>query len=625
MLQYSDISPSLKPSGEGEENPFHGFRLQFNTAFLTEDFVLAEQACLQALKLEKLSASEVEEVVRYLRILGKGQLALDTINRFCLQAPNDLTLLSLKLDLLLLLGYADEYEQSALQALDSFPHNEHFYRQLYDFLQGHSRTDELHDLLQKAAQHGIILCQEEEFAEVEEDSVAESRISDANLQSCMQLLAGRENAYARQWVNDNGQSGYALVNEPLTPQTLKNHFQGNYTIGAYQLDTQNMVGWIVFDLDLAKEHQNDLLNPEFKSWVSALLLEKTQEIVQLLSVYHIPSSIEFSGYKGYHIWVFLEQRLSASLAKAFAERIAAQIPMDGLPLNLELFPKQSKIKQGFGNLVKLPYGIHRRSGMVSTFLDENLSPLPLSDFIVSVKKTDALTFVAALDSLGYIHSEIPECTGISTRSSDLPLSIHPDPEEDIEWLCLKQYCYALSFLDSTIKTKRKLSGVQKNILRYTAGYLKNGPAIVNKLLSQCQNVDAAEFMKSGFKGNATGCTKIRNSLAAQMDTSQCNCSFDLLSAAYPNPLLHLAKLEQTSFQASDLNELKLKELVDSYLRLLKNHQEVSRQLHNVEAQILNLFEHIGIDHMNTDYGVLCYGKSKDQLTLNLKVSGKAEP
>ncbi|MCD8479071.1 MAG: hypothetical protein LRZ88_01820 [Candidatus Cloacimonetes bacterium] len=96
----------------------------------------------------------------------------------------------------------------------------------------------------------------------------------------------------------------------------------------------------------------------------------------MLSVYQIPCSIESSGYKGYHVWVFLEQKTSANLAKAFAERIAAQIPMDGLPLQLEVFPKQSTIKQGYGNLVKLPYGIHRLSGKLSTMLDGELELMP---------------------------------------------------------------------------------------------------------------------------------------------------------------------------------------------------------------------------------------------------------
>jgi hypothetical protein len=618
MKEHVGISLSERASEHVAQKRFHDYRMQFNSAFLSEDYALAEESCLQALSLESLSLAESEELLRYLRMLGKGQMALETVNGFLEQNPGDPKLMNIKLDLLLQLGLTDEYEALVKRALEGSPQNEFYYWRLHDILKSGSRMEELQDLIQQAAAQNIKLSQDETCSPNEEDSTTQHSISDANLQSYLQLFTGRENAYARQWVNDQGNSGYALVNEPLTMSTLRNHLQGSYTLGVYQLDSESKVGWIVFDLDLAKEHQNELLNPEFKSWVSALLLEKTQEIAHLLSVYHIPCSIEFSGFKGYHVWVFFEHRISAALAKAFVERISAQIPMDGLPLHLELFPKQSRIKQGYGNLVKLPYGIHRRSGKLSTILDADLCPMELSDFIVSVKKADSQAFIAALDSMGYTHSQELLRQEQNPDASEMPISVQADPEQDIEWLCLKQHCYVLSFVDAALSTRSVLSGTQKNILRYTVGYLKNGPAIVNKLLSKCRNPDPGDYMKSAFKGNAMGCAKIRNSISSEIDISLCNCSFDMSSASYANPLLHLEKLEPISSQSSDLNEMKLKELVDGYLRLLKNYQEVSRRLRNIEAQIINLFENVGIDHINTDYGDLCYDKAKAELTLSLK-------
>lgn len=625
MAQFIDLAESVASTSESEANPFHGVRLRFNSAFLAEDFATAETVCLQALELGKLSDNEIEELLRYLRMLGKGQFALDTLNKALSQRPDLERLQMLRLDLLLQLGKLDEYEQLVKQALELFPHNDSFYRQYHDFLQVNSRVEEAESVIQQATQHGITLFQQAHQASPDEPEVDNPEVSDASLQGFMQLFAGRENAYARQWLNDQGQSGYTLVNEPLTMQALRNHILGNYTLGVYQLDSQSKVGWIVFDLDIGKEQQIDLINPEFMSWANALLLEKTQEIVQLLAFHHIPCSVENSGYKGYHIWIFLEQRISASLAKAFAERIAAQISLEVLPLQLEIFPKQTKLKQGYGNLVKLPFGIHRRSGKLSTMLDTDHNPLSLADFLVQVKKLDSQTFIAALNSLGYINSETPEPPINLQILNNPPVTIDPDPEEDIEWLCLKQNCYALSCIDNLIKTRRSITGAQKNALRYTVGYLKNGPAIVNKLLSQCHNISTEDYMKSGFKGNASGCAKIRNALSSEIDVSMCNCSFESTSAAYLNPLLHLASLAVSSSPVADLNELKLKELVDNYLRLLKNHKELTHQLNTTESQIMKVFDYTGIDHINTDYGVLCFDQSKHELTLNLKVSPKPEP
>ncbi|MCD8479070.1 MAG: hypothetical protein LRZ88_01815, partial [Candidatus Cloacimonetes bacterium] len=173
--------------------------------------------------------------------------------------------------------------------------------------------------------------------------------------------------------------------------------------------------------------------------------------------------------------------------------------------------------------------------------------------MASVKRTDPLTFIAALDSLGYTRTnDIAPIENLQKNADIEPLAML-DPLQDIEWLCLKQHCHALSHIEDTINTKRNLGSAQKNILRYTVGYLKNGPSIVNRLLSKCSNADTEDYMKSAFKGNAMGCAKIRNSLAAEIDLSLCNCSFDDASASYPNPLLHLAKRLLDSSHSCDLN------------------------------------------------------------------------
>lgn len=624
MVQLFDLAESAPSQNESVKSRFHSFRLLFNSAFLAEDFVSAEETCLKALELNSLSEAESEELISYLRMLGKGELALDTLDKLLSETPRTERIHKLKLDLLLQLGWHDRFEQTIIKAMEIFPESESLYRTYYEFLQTNRRAEEAENLALQASGRGITLLRVTNPAISSEDEEHDITVSDPTLRSFMLLFSGRENAYARQWLSDQGQSGYTLVNEPLCPQVARNHILGNYTLGIYQLDTRSFVGWIVFDLDLNKDQHNDLNNPEFMSWANAILLEKVQEMVQLLAFYHVPCSVEDSGFKGYHVWVFLEERISASLAKAFAERIAAQVSLDELPMHWELFPKQSRVKQGYGNLVKLPYGIHRRSGKFCTMLDAEYRPLPLADFMASVKRVDSLTFVAALSSLGYIHSEI--AIGAENHSTDdsPPIAVQADPEDDLEWLCLKQNCCVLNQIDSLIKTRKAISGLQKNALRYTVGYLKNGPAIVNKLLSMCQNVCVDDYMKSGFKGNASGCAKLRATLSSELDLSQCNCAFECTSAGYLNPLLHLVKLEDSGSKSSDLNELKLKELVDSYLRLLKNHKELTRRLETTEAGILKLFEHIGIDHISTDYGSLCFGRTKNELVLNLKVSPISE-
>ena len=48
-----------------------------------------------------------------------------------------------------------------------------------------------------------------------------------------------------------------------------------------------------------------------------------------------------------------------------------------------MFPKQIKVVEGgFGNLVKLPLGVHRKTGQRSYFLDDNFNEIKSMEEVV---------------------------------------------------------------------------------------------------------------------------------------------------------------------------------------------------------------------------------------------------
>jgi len=171
------------------------------------------------------------------------------------------------------------------------------------------------------------------------------------LEAIDNLFLVRKDCYSKQL---DGLNQYIVVKKPLTPEIIQDHLDGKITIGCFQIEPQtNRVKWVCFDFD-------GKLTEEF---------EKAYKLFNKLKNNGFNPLMEFSGRRGYHIWLFIEP-IDASDAK----KLAVEISKDANPH--EIFPKQDKLdKKGFGCQVKLPLGVHRESMKRSYFLDENFKPM----------------------------------------------------------------------------------------------------------------------------------------------------------------------------------------------------------------------------------------------------------
>jgi DNA polymerase III delta prime subunit len=147
--------------------------------------------------------------------------------------------------------------------------------------------------------------------------------------------------------------------EPLegapSDKDLKEHLQGKACWGSYTLLPDSTVRWICLDVDASSRQKARNI---------------TEAISEILN--DIPHGIEFSGNKGYHIWLFLAEPVPAKAAKAYGIQLreAVGAPSSGDP-HVEVFPKQDSLTSSspMGNLVKLPLGLHPKSHNRSIFVD----------------------------------------------------------------------------------------------------------------------------------------------------------------------------------------------------------------------------------------------------------------
>ncbi len=168
--------------------------------------------------------------------------------------------------------------------------------------------------------------------------------------SFLRKFVSRSDIYARQL--DTG--AYFVIRQPLTDDVLQAHLNGDYTCGTYVIDTDGNIKWVCIDVDCEIEEL-----PAYK-FLSEIIYDMFPEFERVL---------EFSGRRGYHIWLFLK---TPDKPKFYLEIVRSRLLQNGInPKSIEVYPKQHNLKhtkQKLGNLLKLPFGIHQRSGKRSTLL-----------------------------------------------------------------------------------------------------------------------------------------------------------------------------------------------------------------------------------------------------------------
>lgn len=199
----------------------------------------------------------------------------------------------------------------------------------------------------------------------------------------LRRLIGNPNAYAQQ--RDDG--AWYPVREPLTAAVLAKHLDGEVTVGTYVLDGDTSKT-LVFDFD----------DPD-----PAYALHLCDEVKEILDGYGVPCFREFSGKKGYHLWVVLPQKVSgADLVKVGrGVRAVANQP------KLEVFPKQA-VAHDLGNLVKLPGALHRVSLEYSYLLDPMVT-CPMERWFALVEKFPELPSLGSYSPTGDPNEESYPC------------------------------------------------------------------------------------------------------------------------------------------------------------------------------------------------------------------------
>jgi len=182
---------------------------------------------------------------------------------------------------------------------------------------------------------------------------------------------------------------------PIPPdeKVIALHLRGMVTAGAYQIGQDgSTVRWLCLDFDDDGQVGADELRASVVAARAAL------------AALQVPTVPEASGGKGWrcHVWGFFLAPTPAIKARVLIDSALKDAGLSDKTY-IERFPKQSRALNGYGNLVKVPFGVNRKTGKRSYFFDADLRPIhdtaaaldaiqlidpAVTDYVIDVKHLD---------------------------------------------------------------------------------------------------------------------------------------------------------------------------------------------------------------------------------------------
>ncbi len=370
------------------------------------------------------------------------------------------------------------------------------------------------------------------------------------LEYFLTLFSGREDVFARQWADKKeNKSGYVPVRHPLTLGEVDEHVQGHKTYGIYLLQADSRVKCGVIDADIIARlrsgkisNQDKITLKRERTYLISRILERSAEL-------GLKPAVEFSGYKGFHFWYFFSKSVDASAVRSVLYKIAQPVDADLSSFDLEIFPKQEKLSgKGFGNLVKLPLGIHRATGKQSFFMECAKKDVESQlGFLKTIKPADPdlLSKVVEKQAKGRVvlHPRMANFAGKYPELYDL-----------------ERLCPPLGQIIATLRTGSDIAIREEKVVYQTLGFLSRKKTLLHYLMAfgSEYNPHLVNFKLSKLRGTPLGCKRIHSLLGFTGDF----CDLEKGTDTYLHPLHHL-KAWQEGSEKKNSNSSRINSLQDA--------------------------------------------------------------
>ena len=440
-------------------------------------------------------------------------------------------------------------------------------------------------------------------------------------QFLMELFAGREDMYARESVTEEGKRHSEHVPEPLDGNVLIRHLSGEETIETYIARNNNTVHYLAVDVDVSRKVFLEENGDRFEAYLRSALIWAGR-VKDILKQMGLEAYTEFSGFRGYHVWIFFSEWVPIRYAVSLAELIKGR--MEDIPqeIQIEYFPAKTKKQQGCsGQKMKIPYGLHLNSGKRSYFCEKDGSPIAAPEkFLASVRKyTLQQLKMAVAGNISFMKENMAERKEILLDYQKLG-----DISDSVKQVL--QGCALMRYLVNRAMTTGYLTHFERMSVLYVFGHLgEAGQEFVHTVMQFTMNYEYSVTQKFIGKllSKPVSCIKLREQYKSVTAEYGCNCTFRRTKNCYPSPVIHalknstenetnitipvshtVSKERQRDIYQEINNPVRVQELAGKIVELKKQKRGIDRALEKAEKELSGIFDSAKTDCMDVDMGVL---------------------
>jgi len=480
--------------------------------------------------------------------------------------------------------------------------------------------------LQSEEQHRV------ELGQVNQEETQAVLFDSQSLELMQDLFVGREDMYTREILLQEGQRKCEFVAEPLTKEIVRAHMKGEETIGTYLVRNNDTVHYVVLDVDVSKK---------------ALLADKGNEAAFQVHLQHAAETAgqyreavrkmgmktyaEFSGYRGYHLWLFFAEWIPVRYAHALLEIIQSRVKTIPEDVTLECFPTKSRRKTGSaGQNIKLPYGIHLSSGRRSYFCKEDFTP------VKDIKETFSGVIKYSLEQvkrvIGANISDIQEKE--EGRNGKLELDYDKLGELTDSVVQVLKGCSLMQYLVHKAMSTGYLSHFERLSVLHVFGHIgEEGKEFVHTVMSFTLNYrcHVTQRFIDKLPAKPVSCIKLREQYKQVTAEYGCSCVFKRTKDCYPSPVIHalrknneenheitiptsrtITKAKQENVYEELNIHVKVQELAVKIVELKKQKRGINKAIKKVEKDLCMIFDNTKTDCMEVDMGILVRRKRGDE-------------
>jgi group II intron reverse transcriptase/maturase len=347
---------------------------------------------------------------------------------------------------------------------------------------------------------------------------------------------GREGVHARQAVDGSGRRRYRAVRRPIRPEDWRAHLTGEANLALPLIRAGNSVLLGVIDVDL--ERRLLIEQPAAHSELLGRALGVALRIRRELAEHQMDALFEFSGYKGYHLWLRFEEPVPAARARRWLLDLAASVEPLPEGVRIEVFPNRDRLRTDqVGPIVKLPLGVHARTGARCVLLDASGSEHP--------EPFEALRAVRRI-RLPLIPSEEQEEPRPAAESPP------PAPRFGSKAQRMLERCAVLGWLERKASNTAYLNHRERTTLLCTLGHLGDeGRDALHEIIGRTYNYDrqVTDRHVDRLLSCPISCPKIREIHREAVAMRACSCPIRVKDGMYPTPvLLALSPKQIPAFQ-----------------------------------------------------------------------------